>query len=191
MPSGYSPLPNPRTHPDEDEMEAAFEASDDEDDTDIRTAERRPLNPERRDTQEDKETTATLNGHRRTTSAAVPAAYDFENVDYDFPPPGSPPRPDRALPNNSWGNSNGIVPSGPALRPVSAFSRRRDGFSWISRVLPSSVSQRLNKNYENGSRVVVGSRDGVFANVTAKPTVANQIRPGELTSNMLCIIAFS
>lgn len=174
MRAGYSALPNPRTNPDEDEMEAAFETSDDEDDRDEHAAERRPLNP----TQDDREVTvAIVNGHKRTPSA-MPAAYDFENVDYDFPPPGSPPPFDRALPNNSLGNSNGIVPAGPVPRPSAAFSRRR-GLSWVTRILPAGVSQRLNRNSEMSRRTVIGSRDGVFSNVTAKPTVANQIRPGD------------
>ena len=114
MPAGYSALPNSHSRPEEDEMEAAFEASDDEDDHDLDTSESRPLNPTRTSNSlEDDEDTPlarpfqgsspppTRPSHFRTQSTG-PAAYDFENIGYDFPPPGSPPPRDRALVNNNW-----------------------------------------------------------------------------------------
>lgn len=114
MPVGYSALPNPRSRPDEDEMEAAFEGSDEEDDNYYDASESHPLNPSRpSESHNDAEhVSESLNhplqgvappstrpSHIRIPTAG-PTTYDFENVEYDFPPPGSPPRRDRALPNN-------------------------------------------------------------------------------------------
>lgn len=119
MPARYAPLPNPRSQADnpEDEMEAAFEISDDEDDSNPRDAESRPLNPTNTSTighdddDDDQPQTASVATshptHARRQSTVPPGTYDFESADYDFPPPGSPPRRDRALPFNDWGNSNG------------------------------------------------------------------------------------
>ncbi len=83
-------------------MEAAFDYSEDEDDVNM-TTESQPLNPEPTSPQ-------------RVPPPPLPfqhspGAYNFEFVDYDYPPPGSPPSPSAtALPNNI-GNSNGLVPN--------------------------------------------------------------------------------
>ncbi|KAI5123441.1 hypothetical protein M0805_006146 [Coniferiporia weirii] len=192
MPAQYAPLPNPQSQLDGDEMEAAFEASDDEDESDVRTAESRPLNPLRNygahgedahDDDRDADTTAlqqlgggTFSGthvtHARTRSVG-PGSYDFESVDYDFPPPGSPPRRDRALPNNDWGNSNGVLPSTSVARPR---PRAAQGFGWVRRVLPTRVTGGPVGRGERRGAVGGGGLDGVFANVTAKPTAPMQIR---------------
>lgn len=89
MSGRYAPLPNPRTDRDADnELDAAFDDSDDEGDD----SESRPLNP-----------APTSPTHTsRPSIAHVPGTYDFENADYDYPPPGSPPGPStRALPNGT------------------------------------------------------------------------------------------
>lgn len=179
MPAGYAALPNPRSHPDEDELEAAFEASDDEDDRDDRHAESRPLNPARTSGDDDDDDHNNAGAHPLATSNAVlsiqtnpqttsaPGTYNFEAVDYDCPPPGSPPP-------NPWGNSNGVIPTSPVTRP-----NRRPGQSWVRRILPARVADRL-----SGSRqpVVAGRGvDGVFSNVTAKPSLPRQITEGELS----------
>ncbi|THH10082.1 hypothetical protein EW145_g1580 [Phellinidium pouzarii] len=191
MPARYIPLPD-APQPDEDELEAAFEASDDEDDVDVRIAESLPLNAARTFDSDERDnrdidlatnhplsggTPTPPNAHNRTQSTA-PGQYDFESADYDFPPPGSPPRRDLALPNNDWGNSNGILPSAPVARPhprVRAHGRL--GFEWAMRVLPSRVTERLAGREEPRRRVIGGGNaDGVFANVSAKPTAPRQIR---------------
>ena len=97
-------------------MRRAFEASDEEDDNGLNASESSPLHPSRpSESYDDAEHVSDSITHplqgiapplsRRITapiSTAGPASYDFENADYDFPPPGSPPRRDRALPNNNW-----------------------------------------------------------------------------------------
>lgn len=182
MPAGYAALPNPRSRPDEDELEAAFEASDDEDDRNGRNSESRPLNPGHRGDEhedddhqnEDAPPLATINPsaarpvHSRRQSTAAPGTYDFEAVDYDMPPPGSPPP-------NSWGNSNGIIPTSPILPPRQA----GQGTNWIRRVLPARVADRLVRPQRRPRTVGGGGVDGVFANVTAKPTAPRQIQEGD------------
>ncbi|KAF7355429.1 hypothetical protein MSAN_01459700 [Mycena sanguinolenta] len=155
MPSGrYAPLPNPRTDREvNDEMDAAFGESDDEDDS-----ESSPLNPA---------VTSPRATHSSTPSSThVPGAYDFENVDYDYPPPGSPPKPStRALPNE-FGNSNGFIPD--SSQVDSAVPRR----GWFSRtaaaILPSHYVQRF--GIGSGNQVVGNNNDGVFTNVVASTT---------------------
>jgi len=178
-------------------MEAAFDASDDEDDV---NAESRPLNPLNtspvghgnndgaHDINTNNPGSHPLSGrplqprpaHSRRQSTAAPGTYDFEADDYDFPPPGSPPPRDRALPNNDWGNSNGVIPTGPAARPRSNRGAwvRGPGFEWARRVLPGRVADRLIGSRREDRRRVVGGgigNDGVFANVTAKPSLPRPI----------------
>jgi len=97
------------------------------------------------------------------------SAYDFEDVDrYDYPPPGSPPS--TAMPNN-FGNSNGLIP---------AFSDTvaRPSVGWLGR-----VARRIGVGRRAAEPTVIGERnDGVFANVTAKPSTAGRrlANPGTL-----------
>ena len=185
-------------------MEAAFEASDDEDDD--AHAESRPLNPQNtsptgvdndfyaRDTHHSHPLSGSPPSpvralHARRQSSAAAAAhralgtYDFEAIDYDFPPPGSPPPRDRALPNNDWGNSNGLIPSGPAARPRQL--RRRPAFEWTRRILPASIADRLVGRSDGRPGLAVGGgigNDGVFANVTAKPSAPRPITEGTFST---------
>ncbi|TFK55911.1 hypothetical protein OE88DRAFT_1692640 [Heliocybe sulcata] len=174
MSARYAPLPNPRTDPDaQNEMEAAFDDSDDEDEQNM--TESHPLNP-------------ASNGpsHRHTQSNVSPPApgtYDFENFDYaSFPPPGSPPGPsDRALPNDH-GNSNGLVPetpetdAGPSRGPGGWFGRT------AAAVLPTHFVQRLSRQEVPSGPVGAGlNNDGVFANVTAKPSRGVRVQEGDQT----------
>ncbi|KAI0303704.1 hypothetical protein B0F90DRAFT_1809431 [Multifurca ochricompacta] len=89
------------------------------------------------------------------------SAYDFER-DYDYPPPGSPPSLSTfALPNN-YGNSNGYLPTSPLVRsPQPSIFRRTFGS-----LLPQYY-QRVSDSRPRGGGT---DNDGVFANVTAKPT---------------------
>ncbi|KAL0577080.1 hypothetical protein V5O48_004923 [Marasmius crinis-equi] len=173
MSNRYAPLPNPRSDLDaEHELEAAFDNSDDEDD-DLHASETRPL------------TSSAPPSHNRNQSQSpprTPGTYDFENVDYDYPPPGSPPPPSStALPNNH-GNSNGLVPDfdiDPAV-----YAPRR---SWYQRtltaVLPSRYAERLGYTQHRPTGAIGGGsgNDGVFANVTAKPSRPVTVREGDET----------
>jgi hypothetical protein len=164
MSSRYAPLPNdPRAEGiAQHEMEAAFDDSDDEE-----ISETHPL---------------TRNSNNPPSNNRAPGSYDFENVDYDYPPPGSPPAPSAvALPNNH-GNSNGLIPTfepGPSHN----VSQR----TWMSRVLtsvlPSRYSERLGYRQVSRTGLVGGGtrNDGVFANVTAKPSRPVTVQEGDDT----------
>ena len=151
-------------HDREVEMQAAFDCSDDEDDEHT-TSEAHPLNPF---------STAPISPQ---TPTHVPGTYNFDNVDYDYPPPGSPPPPSSfALPNNH-GNSNGLVPD---FDPSSRRPRRM----WFHRaavtLFPSSVLSAVGLGLSRPSGPIGSGtiNDGVFANVTAKPTVPNRVQDG-------------
>ena len=172
MSTRYAPLPNTQTDPLlNDEMEAAFE-EDDED-----HEESRPLNP------------STYSSPPRTPN---PGRYDFENFDYaSFPPPGSPPRPSSSALPNDIGNSNGLIPSPSQVRHDSA--PRPNWFRRSARViLPNALISRLRLDYEPTPSVVGGgtNNDGVFANVTAKPSRPIQLRGGS-SSFLLLVFVYS
>jgi hypothetical protein len=158
MPAGYTSLPNPRSNP-EREMADAFDLDEDVDDHHS-THEATPLTHDNRQTH-----SATGHVfHRESTS--IPGSYDFER-EYDFPPPGSPPRPSsRALPND-FGNSNGLLPMAPVQipKPRVSFFRRA-----VGAILPTHYV-RVPTNEVHSTRPTGGGieNDGVFANVTAKP----------------------
>ncbi|KAJ7368433.1 hypothetical protein DFH08DRAFT_762289 [Mycena albidolilacea] len=166
MSSGrYAPLPNSRPDRDgNDEMDAAFDDSDDEGDD----SESRPLNPV---------PTSPRATHSSRPSAHIPGTYDFENVDYDYPPPGSPPGPSAMALPNEFGNSNGLVPDTFDVNSAAPGPRR----GWFSRtaaaVLPSHYIQRFGMGSRN--QVVGNNNDGVFANVTAKPTAPIRVQDGD------------
>lgn len=105
MPARYSRLPNASDHPlANNELEAAFDDSDDE-----REGDDTPHNGSARNGYH---AISNVEPEAHRSEPPAPGAYDFENVDYDYtgPPPGSPPGPSaRALPNE-YGNSNGLVP---------------------------------------------------------------------------------
>ncbi|KAK0468216.1 uncharacterized protein EV420DRAFT_1626138 [Desarmillaria tabescens] len=165
MSNRYAPLPNPRSdHDAQHEMEAAFDDSDDEDAT-----ESQPLNPTPR---------SPISVPQPTTPSSIPGSYDFENVDYDYPPPGSPPPPSStALPNNI-GNSNGLIPSfniGSLREPLS-------GQGWFKRTVGAILpSHYVNRSSQRPEGVFGGgtNNDGVFANVTAKPSRPTRVQQGD------------
>lgn len=163
----YAPIPNPGhgnpsfQYEREAEMEAAFDGPDDEDDN---ATESQPLNPQF--------------SSPRTPTPQNSGIYNFENVDYDYPPPGSPPPPSAiALPNNI-GNTNGFIPTFAPHTP------NRPHRMWFQRaataVLPSSVSARIGLTPRRPTGPVGGgtNNDGVFANVTAKPTAPLRVQDG-------------
>jgi len=164
MPARYERLPNATPDDDErDDLDRAFDDSDDEAD------ESRPLNPA---------PTSSERTHSARPSVHIPGTYDFEDADrYDYPPPGSPPGPSTTALPNEHGNSNGLVPEF-SVDSVSRGPR----LGWFKRaatsVLPTHYVQRLGIS----DRAVVGNNnDGVFANVTAKPTAPVRIQDGDST----------
>jgi Protein of unknown function (DUF2370) len=181
MSSGrYAPIPNAQEAIDaERQMEDAFDVSDDEDGE--RTSETRPMiSP-----LPASGTTSNLHNNNNPTNANL---YNFE-YDYTMPPPGSPPRPSaRALPNNVFGNSNGYVPDSNGTVTVSPRSRN----GWIQRTLapwlPASLAQAAPS--QQGAIGGGNGNDGVFANVTAKPTasVANDLSRAEQGSSNAHIV---
>jgi len=170
MPARYTPLPTqrPSDHSD-DELDAAFNGSDDEadyDDDNAPVSESQPLNPSRSG-----RASPPLSTQNRPPPIAIPGTYDFECVDYDVPPPGSPTR---AMANDH-GNTNGYIPSFDT--DVDFSERRRGGArSWFSRtaasVLPSHYVHRLGLGGPSTPAAHVGGggmNDGVFSNIPAKP----------------------
>jgi len=171
----YTALPNPRSdrdarHNNEGEMEAAFDYSEDEDeDEDQDTSESHPL----------KSTSTSPAAPQALSQQQTSRTYDFENTDYDYPPPGSPPRPSEVALPNDHGNSNGFIPSfsfDSAPGPQPNWFRRT-----AAAVLPSSYAQRLGFIQQRPVGAVGGGtlNDGVFANVTAKPTRPIIVRDGK------------
>ena len=109
------------------------------------------------------------------TSSTVPPVYDFErDFDYARPPPGSPPRPSAVALPNDFGNSNGLVPSSPIAIPIHrpSFFRRA-----VSTILPTHYTRLPTTEGSSHSRTIGGGtqNDGVFTNVTAKPSGRAQI----------------
>jgi len=166
MSNHYAPLPNnPTSQRDlNDELEAAFDDSDEE-----ATFESHPLNP-----------VSTSHPPTPGVITHVPGTYDF-NANYDYPPPGSPPRPSTVALPNDHGNSNGIT----SFTVDSTAHTRRNG--WFGRtaaaILPTYYVQRLGLSQRAPSGAVGGggNMDGVFANVTAKPTRPVRIQDGDDT----------
>lgn len=170
MPARYAPLPTqqPSSHSD-DELDAAFDGSDDGldyDDDNAPVSESQPLNPFRSG-----RVSPPLPTQNNLPPIVIPGAYDFERVDYDVPPPGSPTR---AM-SNDYGNSNGQIPSFDTdVDP--AGGRRGGAGSWFSRtaanLLPSHYVHRLGLSGPSTSAAHVGGgggNDGVFSNMAAKP----------------------
>jgi len=157
MSARYSALLNPQSQPNaERELDDAFDESDGEDDDD------------------ELEYTPLTQSHNIAVAAerqnSSPGTYDFER-DYDYPPPGSPPRPSAfALPNDI-GNSNGQLPASPVRQshPQPSFFRRALGGILPTHYAPVPTDSvvRVGGGVEN---------DGVFANVMAKPGRARAVR---------------
>jgi len=151
--------------------DAAFDGSDDEadyDDGNSPGSELRPLSPSRSG-----RTSLPLPTQNRPPPIVIPGAYDFERVDYDVPPPGSPTR---AM-TNDYGNTNSHIPSYNTNADLAEY-RRGGARSWFSRaaanVLPSHYRDvhRLGLGGPSTSAAHVGGggmNDGMFSNLAAKP----------------------
>ncbi|OSD06431.1 hypothetical protein PYCCODRAFT_1431436 [Trametes coccinea BRFM310] len=191
MPASYAPLAGPRYAPEaaQRELEDAFSDSEDEgQDSSESTPLTRSL-PPRSDshTHPPLDADAAFPSPAPTSAATTPqtaasGAYDFErDYDYDYarPPPGSPPGPSaRALPNDI-GNTNGLLPTEPIQppRPRVPFWRKA-----VGALLPQHYVSVPSE--APGTRVVGGGteNDGVFANVSAKPS--KPIRITDLDGNV-------
>lgn len=181
----YAPLPNPHADPDaQNEMEAAFLESDDEDDHDDRQV--RPHNSRNGYTSLPAAEPNAQSPSSPTERQHPAGTYDFERVDYDAdwaqPPPGSPPPTTTFFQVGANGNSNGLVPD---FSSVARSAQRRTG-GWMRQVLPTGVADRLGMGTSQVQGVVGGGvmNDGVFANVTAKPSRAIQITDGQFTLHL-------
>lgn len=160
----------------EQEMEDAFEGSDDEHDE----SESRPMIRQRSPSPP---VHFSANNISDPLSQSGAPLYDFE---YDYPPPpGSPPRPSAfALPGNVFGNDNGYIPVFSGVRPVP-----RQG-SWFTKTFGRWLPGR---SIPAPSRPVGGGTqmDGVFANVVAKPSTTENPRALEAgTSNVHVVPEF-
>ncbi|KAG8213365.1 hypothetical protein J3R82DRAFT_11856 [Butyriboletus roseoflavus] len=159
MPVGYALLPTQQPTQEADrELNEAF-ASDEEEEQQCSEAPTRFSPPE-----------------TSKTSPTIPAVYDFErDFDYVRPPPGSPPRPSAVALPNDFGNSNGLVPSSPAETPIHrpSFLRRA-----VGAILPTHYTRLPITGGILHSRAIGGGtqNDGVFTNVTAKPSRPVQMR---------------
>lgn len=118
--------------------------------------------------------------HHHQRRQTLPGTYDFEAdpFDYAVPPPGSPPGPTtHALPNQ-YGNTNGIIPTFPVIPPSrpepreGAFASSSTFFRRAVGALLPSYYQRVptGEGYTGPVRGGGTNNDGVFANLTAKPS---------------------
>src|SRR5438046_2353704 len=129
MSNRYAPLPNPSSDPDtENELDAAFDDSDDEEDHPSTSY---PL----------RSRTVSVSQPAVSTQPPLPGTYNFEN--YDFPPPGSPPLPPSTIArSNNHGNSNGHIPSFD-VETVAAAPRKGWFRRTVASILPSHYVQQL------------------------------------------------
>ena len=157
MPTGYAPLPTQQPTREADrELDEAF-GSDEEDEQHNVEEPSRFRHP----------------AEAPKAMSTIPAVYDFErDFDYVRPPPGSPPRPSAVALPNDFGNSNGLVPSSPVIVPTPRPSLFRRA---VGAILPTHYTRLPTISH---SRTVGGGtqNDGVFTNVTAKPSRPVQLR---------------
>lgn len=114
---------------------------------------------------------------QQPTRPTIPGTYDFErDYDYIVPPAGSPPSPTAFARPNDFGNSNGLLPATPVR---AAPSQSRPGFfrRVVGAVLPSHYQYESLPTSESFQRTRGSgtNNDGVFANVTAKPSRATVV----------------
>lgn len=169
MPGRYAPLPT-RPSGSNPELDAAFGPDDDDElDSHLPPA---PLAAHAAEPESNRETAPSEAAHESDRSA-VPAPYDFER-DYDYarPPPGSPPptRPSSATVSGATASSSerpsSFVPTNSSSASRLSFWRRAAGA-----LLPTHYTHRSSSArptlWGGGTE-----NDGVFSNVTAKPSVS-------------------
>lgn len=159
----YIPLPNPLHGDPDHELEEAFAGSDDEDENDNRNVNRPLLSSSTRSQQVVEATRTPI------TSSHQPTVDGRYNFDYDFPPAGNPPTHFAA--ENHWGNTNGQVPTFPSdITPNSSQQ------GWLSRGW--KLVKALRRPSPSGRLVGGGmENDGVFGNVSARPTLSRPAPP--------------
>ncbi|EIW57424.1 uncharacterized protein TRAVEDRAFT_169191 [Trametes versicolor FP-101664 SS1] len=177
MPTPYAPLAGPRYAPEaaQRELDDAFDSEDEGQDSSESTPLTRSLPPRTASHAHPPLDEDDAFPSPAPTPQTAPGGYDFErDYDYDYarPPPGSPPGPSaRALPNDI-GNSNGQLPTAPVEppRPRMPFWRKA-----VGALLPEHYVSVPTE--APGHRVVGGGteNDGVFANVSAKPSMPMRI----------------
>ncbi|KAI0833312.1 hypothetical protein BC628DRAFT_1335097 [Trametes gibbosa] len=185
MPAQYAPLVGPRYAPEaaQRELDDAFDSEDEGQDSSESTPLTHSL-PPRTDSHAHPPLDADLDypSPVPTPQTAPSGGYDFErDYDYDYarPPPGSPPGPStRAFPND-FGNSNGLLPTAPVEPPKPRVPFWRKA---VGALLPQHYVQVPT---EAPGQRVIGSgteNDGVFANVSAKPS--RPVRITDLDGNV-------
>ena len=196
MPAPYAPLVNPRYAPEaaQRELEDAFDSEDEGQDSSESTPLTRSL-PPRTDSHVhpplDADHAFPSPAPTTTPNTAASGVYDFEreyDTDYDYarPPPGSPPGlSTRALPND-YGNSNGLLPTGPVQPPQTRSGPQLRVPFWrkaVGALLPQHYV-RVPTEEAPAPRLLGGGtdKDGVFAIVSAKPS--KPIRVTDLDGNV-------
>ncbi|KAF8341622.1 uncharacterized protein EI90DRAFT_3034643 [Cantharellus anzutake] len=104
-------------------MEAAFEGSDDEADEGVNDVSRPLIQPHQHQDSQSHPLQTSSNDPFHTPSLhsstrSLPGGYNFEYDYANMPPPGSPPRPSALALPNSYGNTNGLLPTDPPARPT-------------------------------------------------------------------------
>ena len=152
-------------------MEAAFEGSDDEPDDGVEDVSRPLIQASQHQDStshplqvisDDPQYTPAHYTPTRSTSSSYNFEYDYASM----PPPGSPPRPSALAMPNSYGNTNGLIPTDEPARPTvrqPGLFRRAFGA-----ILPTHHVQ----DTHGGGHV----NDGVFGNVVAKPSGPSPVR---------------
>ncbi len=163
----YTQVP---TQPSEEEMEAAFEDSDDEADDGMEDSSRPLIQAYQHQDSTSHPLQVTSDDPQytlhRTLTRSTSGGYNFEYDYASMPPPGSPPRPSALAMPNSYGNTNGLIPTAapvrPAVRQPGLFRRA------FGAILPTHYA-----NDEHGGGL---ANDGVFGNVVAKPGGPSPVR---------------
>ncbi|WWC89671.1 uncharacterized protein L201_004596 [Kwoniella dendrophila CBS 6074] len=137
--------------PDPDEMDAAFDGPDGEDETENHGL----LGRDRNHNQDHHVSSGREN--------RMPGDYDFER-DYTLPPSSPPPFQPYSSHNPAPGNSNGILPSTPAYH-----SRPPSQRHFLGGILPSSFLPSRQPNSSPASRIMGAGSSGVFGNLAARP----------------------
>lgn len=166
--------PDRRSQEIDDEVQAAFDYREDDDDEDNDSSESRPLNPNARQGGQP----APIPPPIQAPSYHSQGGYNFDSVDYDFPPPGSPPPLSATAFPNEIGNSNGYVPVFDGREPQAP---QQPWYRRATNVLPQGVRDRLGLGSSRPAGPVGGgiNNDGVFANVVAKPTRPVRVQNGD------------
>lgn len=166
------------SHPDrqeiDDEVQAAFDYHEDDDEEDNGSSESRPLNPNARQGGQPAPAPLPI----QAPSYHSQGSYNFDAVDYDFPPPGSPPPLSATAFPNEIGNNNGYIPVFDGRSPQAP---QQPWYRRASNVLPQGVRDRLGLGSSRPAGPVGGgvNNDGVFANVVAKPTRPVRVQNGD------------